>query len=473
MMRCWIFLLGIACCGPAMADRIYADGFEIPVLTPLFAPATTGGAYQLPSGPAVDQLTWLLTKLQSGAALTSAEYNTHFDASYGYSFSDTAAFIASIYSSYPNAVVTDVIAITPVELTVLIDTPNTGAPYGFLTLQAHYTGGKKIVSLGVSSYTSVQYSDDHARDLNEAVAQFDTLSTSPALLVARIGSNNQCTTVVESNSTSLHATGSQFKLWVMGAVASAVASNTITTAQLVPMVASKLALAGTINSEPVGTQFPVSDLATLMIGISDNTATDLLHGLVGRDLIDQVITDYGVAQPLVLTPLLDISEQFSLYYSFPLATAQSYVNGTEVFQANFLQTQIAPLLPVMGGAYANTSILTSGTWRATPMDICAAFAHLRRLPQGSDAMDLVNRAMGSETAQPDVRNYWDRVWYKGGSLSSAAGYHVLTHAWMLENTGQDPYVVVAMSNSDAGGIDEYRVQSITGRILELVRTTMP
>ena len=466
-------LLGIVCCGPTMADRIYSDGFEKPILTPLFAPATVGGPYQLPPGPAVDQLNWLLTKLQSGMALTNAEFAAHFDANYGYSFSDTAAFIASIQTSIPHAVVTDVIAITPVELTVLIDTPNTGAPYGFLTLQAHYTGGKKIVSLGVSSYTSVQYPDDHARDLNQSVTQFNTLSTAPALLVARIGSNNQCTTVVESNSTALRATGSQFKLWVMGAVARAVANNTITTGQMVPMVASKLALAGTINSEPVNTPFPISDLAALMIGISDNTATDLLHGLVGRTLIDQVVNDYGVAQPLVLTPLLDISEQFSLYYSFDLPTAMSYVNGTEVFQQNFLQTQIAPLLPVTGGAYANTSILTAGTWRATPMDICAAFAHLRRLPQGSDAMDLVNHAMGSATAQPDVRNYWDRVWYKGGSLSSGAGYNVLTHAWMLENTGQDPYVVVAMSNSDAGGIDPYRVQSITGRILELVRTTMP
>lgn len=473
MKRYWLILLGISWFGSAMADRLYADGFEIPVLKPLFAPATVGGPYQLPPGPAVDQFTWLLAKLQSGTALTQGEYDAHFDASYAYSFAATANFIATIHTSNPNAVVTDVIAITPVALTVLIDTPNTGAPYGYLTLRAHYTGGKKIVSLGVSSYTSAQYSDDHARNLSQSVTQFGTLSSSPALLVARIGSNDQCTPIVQTNATSLRATGSIFKLWIMGAVARAVATGPITTDQMVPMVAAKLALAGVINSEPLNTPFPVSDLAALMIGISDNTATDLLHGLVGRNLIDHVINDYGVTQPLVLTPLLGISEQFSLYFSFPLATAMSYVNGTEAFQANFLQTQIAPLLPVTGGAYANASILTSGTWRATPMDICAAFAHLRRLPQGSDAMDLVNHVMGSATAQPDVRNYWDRVWYKGGSLSSGAGFVVLTHAWMLENTGQDPYVVVAMSNSDASVIDQYRVQSITGRILELVRTTMP
>ncbi|MEO5625893.1 MAG: hypothetical protein ABIQ70_07795, partial [Dokdonella sp.] len=73
-----------------------------------------------------------------------------------------------------------------------------------------------------------------------------------------------------------------------------------------------------------------------------------------------------------------------------------------------------------------------------------------------------------QSAQPEVRNAWDRVWYKGGSLSGGDGYHVLTHAWMVQKNGQDAYVVIAMSNSDSGGIDQYKVQSITGRILQLV-----
>jgi hypothetical protein len=34
-------------------------------------------------------------------------------------------------------------------------------------------------------------------------------------------------------------------------------------------------------------------------------------------------------------------------------------------------------------------------------------------------------------------------------------------------------VVVAMSNDDAGGVDEYRVQSVTGRLLQLVRGLSP
>jgi hypothetical protein len=81
----------------------------------------------------------------------------------------------------------------------------------------------------------------------------------------------------------------------------------------------------------------------------------------------------------------------------------------------------------------------------------------------------VDAALGAQAAQPGVRGDFDRVWYKGGSLASGAnGLHVLTHAWMLEDAGNRPYVVVAMSNSVGGGIDEYVVQSVTGRILQLV-----
>lgn len=208
----------------------------------------------------------------------------------------------------------------------------------------------------------------------------------------------------------------------------------------------------------------------MMMGISDNAATDHLHALVGRDLIEQIIDDFDFSQPTAMKPFLNVSEQFSLYFSFPLATALTFVEGSEAFQRQFLQEQIEPKTPVMNGPYANTQIFLSGTWRASPMDICRAFAHLRQLPQGSDAIALVDHALGAGVAQPEVRNHWDRVWYKGGSLDSEAGHHVLTHAWMLENTGEDPWVVIAMSNNEAGGIDPYAVQSVTGRMLELVKS---
>jgi len=248
-----------------------------------------------------------------------------------------------------------------------------------------------------------------------------------------------------------------------------IADGPLSAATSIPLIASEIAPGGAINIEPLNTPFPAGDLATLMMGISDNTATDLLHAWAGRGRMNQAVAELGMAQPTLLTPLLNISEQFHVFRSFPLAEALSYVNGSEPFQEQFVVERIEPLGPITAYPFFHVDLMTSGTWKASPMDICAAFAALRRLPQGSEALATVDAALGSQAAQPEVRGDFDRVWYKGGSLAQVAGsFHVLTHAWMLEDAGRDPFVVVAMSNSNTGGIDQFAVQSITGRILELV-----
>lgn len=451
----------------ARADRLFADGFEIPIPPAPFP--FVDGRYRIPPGPAADQLAWILDELRSGETTSAAEISAHFEPSFN--TANLQSFFATLRGQFPNALVTDVIGVTPVDLTVLIDAPGAGAPFGFLRLQTGYSGSRQVKLFSVSNFSgSVMYAEDRALDLDQAIAKFHTLSARPALLVGRIErSTGACTRIGADAPEQRRATASIFKTWVLGGLADAVAGGRIGTTDLVPLRSDYLAPGGTINGEPPGTPFSIEDLAALMMGISDNTATDHLHHAVGRATIDAFVDRSGVADPTVLEPLLDISEQFHLFHSFPLDVALSYVDGSEAFQRQFLQQQIVPLGPDDGhGAYDNVALLTAGSWRASPLDVCAALSRLRRLPQGSDALRLVDHAFGAQAAQPNVRNRWDRVWYKGGSLSSGDGHHVLTHAWMLENAGEDPYVVVALSNDDAGGIDPYKVQSVLGRILQLI-----
>lgn len=466
--RLFALAAGLALAPAAHADRLFSDGFQIPVPPSQFP--LVGGTYQIPPGPAADQLAWILHELRSDETTTAAEVQAHFDP--GYDVPTMQSFFATLRGLFPDAVVTDVIGVTPVDLTVLINTPGAGAPYGFVHLQARYTGQHLVAQFGVSNFSgSVMYPADASLTLAQAVAKFHTLSASPALLVGRIGrTSGACSTIAGDAPGELRATGSIFKTWILGGLADAVATGSIDMADTMPLQAAWLAPGGTINAEPLGTSFTVTDLAALMMGISDNSATDHLHHLTGRTRIDAFIGHSGVADPHVLAPLLDISEQFHLFHSFPLAAAQAYVDGSEAYQQQFIDEQIVPLGPDTGsGPYNNVSLFTSGSWRASPLDICAAFSRLRREPPGSDALWLVDHALGAQVAQPNVRALWDRVWYKGGSLSSGAdGYHVLTHAWMLENAGEDPYVLVAMSTDDGGGIDQYQVQSVTGRILQLL-----
>lgn len=465
---------GLAVAPLAQGDRLFADDFQIPVPPSQFP--FVAGKYQIPAGPTADQLAWILGELQSGQTTSSAEVSAHFDPAFN--AANMASFIDSLRGLWPNAVVTDVIAVTPVALTVLINVPGGGAgtssaPSGFVNLQAHYSGSKLISYFSVSNFAgTVMYPADQTLTLSQAVAKFHTLSSNPALLVGRISrSTGACSALAGGGDAEgqLRATASIFKTWVLGGLADAVAAGSIQTTDTMPLQGAYVAPGGSINSEPLGTLFVVSDLAALMMGISDNTATDHVHHLVGRTTINAFVDRSGVADANVLKPVLDISEQFHLFDSFPLATSQQYVNGSEAFQQQFLDQQIVPLGPdTQSGPYNNVALYTTGSWQASPLDICAAFSRLRREPSGSDAIALVDHALGAQVAQPNVRGLWNRVWYKGGSLASGDGYHVLTHAWMLENTNEDPYVLIAMSNADNGGIDEYQVQSVTGRILQLL-----
>ncbi len=466
-----LLLAGLCLAANAHGRALYADGFDPPVIAPLFPPVA--GGFQLTPGPATTQLQWLLGELAAGETTTPAEVEAHFDPAFinQVGVAEIQNRLATARAAHPDAIITDVVSVTPVRATVVIDAPGSAAPSGYLNLGSRYTGTQRITQFSVSNYFgSVQYPEDQNLTLAQAADKFVTLSTEPALLVGRINRNTgQCSALAERNGNTTRATASIFKTWVLGGVGRAIARNTLASADMLPMVATELAPGGVINIEPVGTPFSVRELAILMMGISDNTATDLLHEEIGRDLIEQVVVDFGVAQPGTLIPFLGISEQFHVFRSFDLPTAQSYVNGTEAFQEQFLQERIVPLGPITTYPYFHTQLLTTGTWHASPFDICRAFGALRRLPQGSEAIEVVDAALGASAAQPGVRNAWDRVWYKGGSLSVTANdFNVLTHAWMLENAGEDPYVVIALSNAPAGGINQFFVQSITGRLLALM-----
>lgn len=451
----------------AQVPEVFADGFEAFFIAPIFP--QVGGVFQLPSNATTDQLDWLMGELAADETTTAAEVDEHFDAVWlsQISVEETRTFLQNLRTGYPDAVISDVVTVTPVRVVVVIRSPGNGH-LGYVQVGARYSGARKLVQFGVNPYGgSVQYPADQVLTLTQAADRFETLSTEPGLLVARIDAFDQCVPIEARAASTTRATGSIFKLWVLAGLAEAIAQGATAPDDPVALVASEIAPSGTINSEPLGTIFPVFDLATLMMGISDNSATDLLHEHVGRPLLDQAIAESGVDDPTVLQPLLGISEQFHLFRSFPLPEAESYVDGSEAFQADFLDDEIVPLGPVGNGphAYFNVSLLTDGSWHASPDDICATFASLRH--RRGEALRTVEFALGASAAQPDVRGQWDRVWYKGGSLASSS-LHVLTHAWMLERNGEAPVVVVAMSNSDAGGIDQFDVQSVTGRILELV-----
>lgn len=450
-----------------------ADLFPLnPARTMAIQPAfpKVGGVYQLPDYPSTRQLAWVLAQL-AAADTTTTEINAHFTAQ-ALATTTAAQWRAQLQAwrnASPSAMVVDLVAATPIAVTALIGTPGTPATGRYLTLQTTYASGGLISSLAAPAYplnASPQYAADQSLTMAQAADKFLTLSPANSVLIARI-QDNQCTAIEQRGGGTPRATGSIFKHWVLGALAQAMKDGVVGTNAFVTLTAAETVRGSSLAAEPVGTAFPLQDMATLMMGNSDNTATDHLHELVGRTRLEQSLAQFGNANPLLLTPFLSVNEQFNLFSGVTLSQAQSYASGSETFQRDFLNSVLVPLGPV-SGSQQHTPIFLNGSWQASPMDVCAVFAGMRRFNDQSPAFQLIDKALGSQAAQLFVRDRWQRVWYKGGSLATSAGMLVLTHSWMLESDSRGTFVVVAMANNPSPGIDQFQVQSVTSRLLQLV-----
>jgi hypothetical protein len=450
-------------------DEIFHSRFS-EIIDPLFP--LIGGEFVLPAHPVTAQLEWIIDELDAAETTTLAEIQAHFTTAFDQP-SLVGFFNDVLRPGWPNARIVDILGISPTQATVVIEGDAPGAPFGFVNLKAQYSGSQLASFFSVGNYFgTVQFPADQTLTLTEAADQFMGLSASNSLFVGRIDSLGQCQSVMDRSAQTPRALGSVFKMWVLAALAERLNDGLSLPEDIIALTAAKMAAAGIINTEPLGTPFSVRDMAILMLSFSDNTSTDHLHELVGRDAIADQLTDFGLSQPELLLPFLNISEQFHVFSRFNLATAQSYVNGNLAFREQFLINEIIPEGPShpISFPFFHESLLSTGTWRATATDVCRTFAGLNALPRSSAGFEVVNQAMGYQAAQPGIRNEWQRVWYKGGSLSSGAtGDHVLAHAWMLQKSGEvRPWVVVALANDSSGGIDGGAVQSVTSRIIELI-----
>nr|WP_315476675.1 serine hydrolase [uncultured Undibacterium sp.] len=429
------------------------------------------GVFQLPSYPSTKQLNWVLAQLATSTTSVQ-DINTRFtpQALAATSAGQWQALLQTMRTSSPGAVVIDLVAATPISITALIGTPGNPATGRYLQLTTSYAGGGLISALSAAPFNlngSVQYAADQSLTLTQAADKFVTLAPASSVLVARVN-NQRCTPVEARNASVPRATASIFKLWVLGALGQAMQEGVISSTAVLPLSAAETVRGSLLSGEPVGTPFVLQDMATLMIGNSDNTATDHIHQLVGRTRLESALTRFNNSNPALMTPFLSVNEQFSLFSSVSLTAAEAYANGTEAFQRSYVDTVLEPMGPVAGNQQ-HRSVFINGSWQASALDVCSVYAGMRRYSDQSPALRLIDRALSSQAAQPFVRGEWERVWYKGGSLEGTTGLLTLTHSWLVESDSRGTYVVVAMANNQAGGIDQFQVQSVTSRILQLVK----
>jgi len=249
----------------------------------------------------------------------------------------------------------------------------------------------------------------------ERLREFGTLR----LLVAD-AANGTCVPIVDVNSNEVMALGSAFKLYVLGAVVTAVGEGTISweTPVTIDDALDSLPSGVTQDLEP-GTRRTVRELAEVMISASDNTATDHLIDVVGRDAVEAVLGPMGNDAVDQNMPFLTTRELFVIKWG-PDGLADRYRDADESERRALLDGEVAVAsLPAVSTVDPQVPVQVEEVeWFASPQALCRALVWL-------SADETATEILAVNPGVPDETGQWEQILFKGGSEPG-----VLAVAWL-------------------------------------------
>lgn len=220
------------------------------------------------------------------------------------------------------------------------------------------------------------------------------------------------------------AVGSTFKLAVLAALKDLVAAGALSWDDVVHLDASHMSLpSGILQDWPVGSPITLHTLASLMISISDNTATDALIDVVGRETVE--------AYTALNRPFLTTHEAFVLKNPANGEYLEAYRQGS-VAERRVVLEQLKGL-PLPDASIFSSPRALDIEWFFSAYELVNLMAYVQDLP-----MTSINPGLASP-------NTWQRIAYKGGS---EPGVLNLT-TWLVGPSGTNYYVVATWNNETA------------------------
>jgi beta-lactamase class A len=258
--------------------------------------------------------------------------------------------------------------------------------------------------------------------------------------------------------------GSEFKLFVLGALANQVSRGRVAWAQKLTVRDALKSIgnakgSGSLEFSPAGTEISVQQTATKMISISDNTAADMLINLVGRSAVESQVRQWS-SNATLNVPFLTTRELFILHYVDYPTLANAYLAQPPNKRAAFLASSVDPLsLNDLQGSTVPRDI-DSVEYFASPDDICRAFAGLQQLSHQSKLSPLASIFSVNHGGLGLNQSQWPTVWFKGGSESG-----VRTLGYLARDTKGQTFVVSAMVSNPTTALPP----SVTGALLEIAK----
>lgn len=458
----WLMAAAVtaACAGGGAESTTTAPpSTTLPPTTTTTAATTTSSV--LETAPVVTQLDWFLDLL-NGVPLEADDYEARISDEFLRQVPADAfrGVIDQIRSASPVWQITGFEQRTATAARALIAPPS-GEPALRVIIEVADDPPHRIGTLFVQPAEPPAL-DDPPESLEEAASRLAEQGTL-RLLAAEVV-DGVCVPVVGVAPEEPAPLGSMFKLYVLGALAQAVASGEVSWDDPVTVRDElKSPPSGILQNEPDGTVKTVREVAELMISISDNTATDHLIDLLGRSRIEAALPALGSTTPELNVPFLTTRELIALKVGFGAGLRQAYLDGDEAARRAVLD-QISGLtvedLPV--AEWTEPVDPDRLEWFATPADLCALLVDLQELA-ARPGLEPVREILSINPGLPDAEGRWSYLAFKGGSEPG-----LLAMSWLGETAAGRTFVLAGSVVNPERPLDELETVLLLGAARDLL-----
>lgn len=431
--------------------------------TPVAKP--TDGAPAVAEGPTAEEsLAWVLSTIEAGGKPTVADVEARFAPSFlkEVPADQVVAIFGALAEQLPPMKQLKLDGKPPLSLTALYDTASGGVRVG---LQMTASAPRQIAGLVFAPATS----EAPPRTYGDAVAQLEKAGARTQLFIAEID-KGACKPYQNHNPLERLAIGSTSKLWVLLAVDEKLRADrklTWDTPVAVRDEARSLP-SGEMQDLAAGTTWPLRDVARNMISISDNTATDHLIDLVGREQVEKALTLAKHGEPARNTPFLRTRELFAL----KLATTPAELDGYRKLPVAGKKKALDSYRPrpldledaVKGWTAPRHLDLE---WFASGPDLCNVMAALGTRAGWKPESELLT-ILGKNAGVPYDHDRWTYVGFKGGSEPG-----VMNLTWLGRRADGKWFVVTATVNDDGHPLDEALVANAGAGALAILGDEAP
>jgi len=287
------------------------------------------------------------------------------------------------------------------------------------------------------------------------LSDVEALPGQAGVLVTRVG---EAEPLAAYNASQHFAIGSTFKLYVLSALARSIAAGERDWDDTVPL-SMRSYPSGMMQTWPDGAPVTLHTLATLMISISDNTATDQLIAILGRDAVEAEVVASDHGEPQATFPFLTTRELF-LLKSGSEVDADEYLTS----DVDWRRAALERLATIERDADQVEAAFTGGPnaieveWLASPTDIARLFQRIVAT-EDETALDIL---AVNPSLTPAMRGEWAYAGYKGGSEPG-----VLNLSWLLRDEVGDWFAVTMSWNNAETVVDESTFELLAMRAVSL------